>query len=89
MKSVFLCGPPPGSNASTDIKINWLLRFAAEVMRNAKSDAQTTADAYTVTGLASPPARAINASTATTTQVADVLAQFLQDLKSRGPNAGT
>ena len=89
MKATFLVGPPPGSNASTDIKINWLLRFAAEVMRNAKQDAQTTADAYKVTGLATPPARTLNASTATTTQTADVLAQFLMDLKTRWPNTGT
>ena len=72
-----------------DAKVNWLLKFAAEVQRNAKTDALTIADAYTVTGAPSPPVRSINAGAATLTDVADVLAQFLTDLKTRGPNTGT
>ena len=88
MKATFVCGSPPPITASMETKVNWLLRFAGEVIRNAKIDALTIADGYTVSGLHSPPVRTINASTATVAEVGDVLAQFLADLKTRGPNAG-
>lgn len=85
MKPILITAAPPAKSAPLDQKVNWLLDFAAEVIRCSKIDAMKTAQSYTVSHLPATPVRTLNASTATTAQVADVLGQFLADL-SAAPN---
>lgn len=89
MKPILLSGNPPGASASLEAKVDWLLTFAKEVIRNSKTDAMVVSDSYTLTNVPATPVRTLNISTATAAQTAAVFGQFLEDLKKRGVKNGS
>lgn len=60
----------------------WVLWAFAEIERAAAEDTFVVADDFTVSG--HTPTRTLDAGTATTTDIANVLCTFLDDLQNRG-----
>jgi hypothetical protein len=75
---------PPNPNDPQQ-KINaWIIMMIGRICDASQEDSGTYADPYTV--INTTPLRALDAQTATTEQVAEVLATFLDDTKRRGMN---
>jgi hypothetical protein len=62
----------------------WAERALHEIENASIEDATVIADTYTVSNFTA--SRTLNAGTATATQVANVLATFIDDLQKRSPN---
>lgn len=88
MRPVNLPGRP-AATASIEAKIDWLMNAVDLIARYSKEpQAESIADSYKITNLPATPVRTLNVSTATLTNVGDVLGQFLADLHKRGINTG-
>ena len=61
----------------------YLRRALQQIADASLEDALTIADGFTVTNFT--PTRSLNAGTATVTQLANVFATWIDDLKRRGP----
>lgn len=71
-------------NVSNDPEVfrRWVLGAFAELERASVEDAIVVADDFSVTG--HTPTRTIDASTATTAEIANVLCTLIEDLQNRG-----
>lgn len=75
-------GPFP-ANAPVQQQIQWLARAVESIAAASReSDPNVYADDYTITNITE--SRSLNCDTATTAQLADVVATFLQDHQTRG-----
>jgi hypothetical protein len=78
----------PGPMASADEKINWLMNMMDQLTSASQGSIDTIADSYNVADDGGVPTRVLVPSTATVTDVANVLATLLRDLHKRGVNGG-
>jgi hypothetical protein len=62
----------------------WAERALHDIENASIEDAMVVADAYTVSNFTA--SRTLNAGTATTTQLANFIATFIDDLQKRSPN---
>lgn len=75
-------GPFP-STQPIEKQIQWLAQAVAAIAAASRdSDPNVYADDYTITNITE--SRSLNCDTATTAQLADVVATFLQDHQTRG-----
>lgn len=78
---------PPFDTVNTSKEMAWVFEQLKEVERaSQEADVGEIADQFTITGYTPPfvPTYALNLSTATATDVANVVATFLIALKKRG-----
>lgn len=82
MRKIFLGNPPEGTLQQSP-SLRFVFNALREIEQAADEDyAADAADGFTVTNYTET--RTLNAATATATDVANVLATFLFDLKKRG-----
>ena len=84
MRPVQNLNPPSPTDPQANIN-QWVIMMIGRICDNSQEDSGAYADPYTVTNTAAP-SRVLDAQTATTAQLAEVLATFLQDTKKRGMN---
>ena len=80
-------GPLPPA-ATTDQKLDWIIRSLREIENASAEDAIAVADSY---GASAPftPTRQLNVTAPTAANIAAVLASFLADLRKRGVKKST
>ncbi len=84
MRPIQLSMPP---TSSVEAKLDWCIRAIQEISRASYvADPGVIADGFSVSNVTT--SRTLDADTATTAEVADVLATLLQDLKQRGAKRG-
>lgn len=82
MRPVSLAGRP-APNASTEAKVDWCLKMIEAIaLASQVENPNVAADQFALSNVTA--SRTLDADTATTAQIADVLGTFLQDLKRRG-----
>lgn len=80
MRPVSLGRPAVGNNP--ELFRRWLLESLAEIERASQEDLAIIAKDFSVSG--HTPTRTLDAGTATTTDIANVLCTFIADLQKRG-----
>lgn len=80
--------PRPPTSAPIDAKVEWLLDRIQEIVDASNEEGSTIGDPYKIT---SPVAarRTLDATAGTLTEVREVVATLLTDMRRRGMNRGT
>lgn len=86
MRPLSLTGKP-APNADINTKIDWVMRQLDLIAAHSREEGSSLADPYNVNAPATP-LRTLDYSTATLSQVAQVLTTFLKDTQKRGLNHG-
>ena len=86
MRPVSLGPLPPA--ASTDQKLDWIIRSLREIENASAEDAIAVADSYGANSTY-PTTRQVNVTSPTASNIAAVLASFLADLRKRGVKKST
>lgn len=79
----------PGPFSSLEEKVNWLMIMVDKLAAASQDGLDTIADSYEITNPPASPSRAFDPTTATTSDVANVLATLLADYRQRGVSGGT
>ena len=80
-------GAPPFSVATATPEVQWLAQAVNEIQRASHDQVtEEVADAYTLSNVT--PTRTLDPTSATTADIANVLATLLQDMKNRGVKRG-
>jgi len=86
MRPVSLGPLPPG--ATSDQKLDWIIRALREIENASAEDAIAVADSYGANSTY-PTTRQLNVTSPTAANIAAVLASFLADLRKRGVKKST
>ena len=79
---------PLAPNASTDQKLDWIIRSLREIENASAEGAIAVADSYGANSTLTPT-RQLNVASPTAANIAAVLASFFADLRKRGVNKST
>ena len=79
---------PLAPNASTDQKLDWIIRSLREIENASVEDAIAVADSYSANSTFTTT-RQVNVTSPTAANIAAVLASFFADLRKRGIKKST
>ena len=79
----------PDIMAPLETKVEWLMAVVEKLAAASQDGMDTIADAYEVANPPASPVRTFDPSSATTADVANVLATLLADYTQRGVSGGT
>jgi hypothetical protein len=79
---------PLAPNATTDQKLDWIIRSLREFENASTEEAEAVFDSYS-SDVAPTTTRQVNVTTPTTANLAAVLASLIADMRKRGINKTT
>lgn len=84
MRPIESVGARPGPTASVADKVNWCMDMIDKIVQASRDESSTLAQPFEITN--NTATRALDPTTATTNDVAKVLATLITDMKRGGKN---